>query len=513
MALVSGAFHMISSLCGRRQSWRLRVKLVRAWNMCSLAKPDDPFALEMVFIDEEATVAKQHMMRFAQAVVEGQVYRLTNFGLTANSGKFRAAAHEFKLVFNVGTRLIPCHSVPIPLSGLSLVKSSETKETNGCSNFLLDFMGVLTAVSEEINMKKQGRETRLMLLDLVDEGAIRCAIFGDMVDVVAGFINVPRSGLPVVIIQFAKINTYKGVVGIQNVMNASKISWNPDLPEAIEFKNGLAVHEIETNVSIGFISDRSRHVSIKEEFLSIFPKKTIGQLHLTHEDGCFIVMGIIEEVILEENWWYFACLCMKALSFDLGVPYCRDCKKVVFEMNPRFKLKIVVSDGVDCVQLIMFDAECYSLLNKYCRELLTEIKGHPSETYPPEIMELIGMEFLFKVESNEESLFQFDDSYRVKRVCFDKSIIEEYKGGIDEETPLKLKFTPHFPKLADVETNACVMEISPQGNSIITDTEANGISCPPSTSGCEDSVGPQKRLADPPCDVVPEKKKETRQAF
>ncbi|KAJ1422569.1 hypothetical protein SESBI_12916 [Sesbania bispinosa] len=48
MALVSGAFHMISSLCGRRQSWRLRVKLVRAWNMCSLAKPDDPFALEMV---------------------------------------------------------------------------------------------------------------------------------------------------------------------------------------------------------------------------------------------------------------------------------------------------------------------------------------------------------------------------------------------------------------------------------------------------------------------------------
>ncbi|KAJ1433733.1 hypothetical protein SESBI_05876 [Sesbania bispinosa] len=415
----------------------------------------------------EATVAKQHMMRFAQAVVEGQVYRLNNFGLTANSGKFRAAAHEFKKVFNAGTRLIPCHSVPIPLSGLSLVKTSEIKETNDCSSFLLDFMGVLIAVLEEINMNKQGRETRLMLLDLVDEmGAIRCAIFGDMVDVVAGFLNVPRSGLPVVIIHFAKINTYKGAVGIQNVMNASKISWNPDLPKAIEFKNG-------DRCSIGFISDRSRHVSTKEEFLTIYPKKTIGQLHLTHEDGCFIVMGIIEEVILEENWWYFAYSCMKALSFDHGVPYCRDCKKVVFEMNPRFKLKIVVSDGVDCVQLIMFDAECYSLLNKSCRELLTKIKvsnsstliileGHPFETYPSKIMDLIGMEFLFKVESKEETLFQFDDSYRVKRVCFDKSIIEEYKGGIDEETPLKLKFAPPLPKLGDVESNACVMEMSPR---------------------------------------------------
>ncbi|KAJ1412213.1 Nucleic acid-binding, OB-fold [Sesbania bispinosa] len=313
MALVSGVFHVISSLCGRRQNWRLRVKLVRVWNMCSLARPNDPYALQMVFIDEEGEDKGHHF----------------------------EAAH------------VHCHSVPIPLSGLSLLKTSDIKKTNDCSDFLLDFMGVLTAVSEEINMNKQDRETRLMLLDLVDEmGSIRCAVFGDVVDVVAGFLNVPRSGLPVVIIHFAKINTYKGVVvGIQNVMNASKISWNPDLPKAIEFKNGLAVHEIETEVDIGSISDRR---------------------------WVFIVMGIVEEVFKKE------------LVFVLFFCTLWDDVDICCLCSFRFKMKIMVSDGVDCAQLSCLTLNVIHCLTKSCRELLYEVQGHPFESYPTEIMELIG---------------------------------------------------------------------------------------------------------------------------
>ncbi|KAJ1408928.1 Nucleic acid-binding, OB-fold [Sesbania bispinosa] len=217
--------------------------------MASLAKPDDPFALEMVFVDEEGGKI--------EATVEGHVYRLSNFGMTANGGKFRAANHEFELV--------------------------------------ADFMGVLTAVSEEINIKKQGRETR---------GSIRCAVFGDMVDVVAGFLTAPRNGLPVIIIQFAKVNTYKPLV------TATSLLW----------------------------------VSL----MMCFKKITSGI-------------------------WHAHALCMKALSFDYALPYCRDCKRVVFDMTARFKIKLLVTDGEDCAQLIMWDADCFALINKTCRELLTDI--------------------------------------------------------------------------------------------------------------------------------------------
>ncbi|KAJ1418044.1 hypothetical protein SESBI_16167 [Sesbania bispinosa] len=357
------------------------------------------------------------------------------------------------------TKLVPCPNVSIPLSGLSLLKTSDINKTNGFSDFLMDFMGVLTAVSEEITMNKQGRETRLMLLDLVDEmGSIRCVVFGDMVDNVAGFLTAPRNGLPVVIIQFAKVNTYKGQVGIQNVMNATKISWNPDIPEAIEFKNGLAVHEIETDL-----------------------------------DGDFILLAIIDDVLQEDHWWYMSCTCMKALSFDYALPYCRDCKRVVFDMTARYRLKLLVTDGEDCIQVIMWDSDCFALFNKSCHQLLSEIKGDPTETYPSEIMDLIGQEFLFQVERKKDTVFGIDDCLRVKRVCCDSTVIAEFKAGMEEETPEKLKFAPAFSKLGGSESNACVLDLTPQCNSALTHTDCSQKSGATATSIGEESVGQLKR--------------------
>lgn len=71
----------------------------------------------------------------------------------------------------------------------------------------------VSTVSKEMNLSKEGRQTRVILIDLVDEmGQIRLALFGDMIDVVADFLYIPRSGLPVLIIQLAKVNLYKGEV-------------------------------------------------------------------------------------------------------------------------------------------------------------------------------------------------------------------------------------------------------------------------------------------------------------
>ncbi|KAJ1383838.1 Nucleic acid-binding, OB-fold, partial [Sesbania bispinosa] len=207
----------------------------------------------------EATVQRPLMNKFRNGLFEGQVYKVTQFGLMRNEGMFRAAPHEFRLLFNATTKLIPCQNPRIRSLGLALMKTSDIAQTNGRSNFLLDFMGVLTAVSEELHLNKEGRQTRMMLLDLVDEmGKVRCAIFGDLVDVVCGFLPSSMPGLPVVVIQLARVNFYKGQVGIQNVMNATKISWNPDWPVAVEFKNSLVVHEVETDLCVGTISDRGR---------------------------------------------------------------------------------------------------------------------------------------------------------------------------------------------------------------------------------------------------------------
>ncbi|KAJ1375852.1 Nucleic acid-binding, OB-fold, partial [Sesbania bispinosa] len=85
----------------------------------------------------EATISKQHMNKFAHALVEGQIYRITNFGLLRNSGKSRVVVHEFKFIFNATTILSPCQNVSIPSSGFALMKTDEIKRTRGRSDYLL----------------------------------------------------------------------------------------------------------------------------------------------------------------------------------------------------------------------------------------------------------------------------------------------------------------------------------------------------------------------------------------
>ncbi|KAJ1375580.1 hypothetical protein SESBI_50840 [Sesbania bispinosa] len=153
------------------------------------------------------------MHKFANVAVERQVYKITNFTLSRNGENFRASTHDFKLSFNVSTKVVSCESTAIPFMGFSLVKSNEIKDTKGYSDKLF-----------EMHLRREERDTRLVVIDMVDEmGQIRCVIFGDLVDIVNGFLALPRDGLLVMIIQLARVNLYKGEVGIQNLMNASKL--------------------------------------------------------------------------------------------------------------------------------------------------------------------------------------------------------------------------------------------------------------------------------------------------
>ncbi|KAJ1390338.1 hypothetical protein SESBI_37553 [Sesbania bispinosa] len=463
MAMVSAGFHKVADICGRRESWRLRLKLIRVWKMSAVATPDDLFAMHMLFVDQEGTciesVIQKHLMhRFANSVIEGEVYNVTQFTVARNSGKFIATHHDHKLTFNANTRIVACPTVAIPATGLNLVKTSDILKTKGSSQHLMDFMGIVTGISEELTLSKEGRKTRLMLIDMVDEmGKIRCAIFGQPIDTVKGFLTLSRCGPAC-----SNHPSCSWEVGIQNLLNASKLFWNPEIPEAIEFKNSLAVHEIETNVEISLISDNRRPVSVREQFLTKFPRKRVGDLNHMLEDGTYIVLGTITEVFQEDDWWYIACSCMRAVDFSQGFPYCNDCKREVFEMPTRYKVKILVVDQSDSTELIMFDSPCYSLLNIPCKGLLSDHKARKTDGYPPEILDFIGQEMLFSVELNAEKFSSFDgEAIKVQKICLDASILDEYKELIDDETLLKLKFAPAFSKFEDGDGKSCVIDLTP----------------------------------------------------
>ncbi|KAJ1434114.1 hypothetical protein SESBI_05680 [Sesbania bispinosa] len=481
MALVPACVHNIKSLCGWKENWRLVVKLVRVWKMSSVAAPHDPYATQMVFLDQEgsrieATIQKHHMLKFAHAGVEGEVYKVANFGLMRNVGKFQAASHDFKLILNASTKMVPCPNYSIPCLGLSLVKTSDIVKTNWRSEYLLDFMGVLLTVSEEMILSKEGRKTRLMLLDLVDDmGQIHCALFGDLIDVVSGYLSQSNIGLPVVVIQLARVNFYKGGYPVPsyvyNYFLIPRASW-------------LAVHEVESDVRIGTIKNRPRPLCMREEFLKMYPKKSLGQFLETLEEGFFVLLGMVSEIVHESLWWYMACPCMKAVSYAPGVPYCEYCQTIVLDLTPRYKLKMVVSDGVDSAQFILFDSEYYAMLNKPCRELVSHNKCLQLGEYPREITDLVGREFLFQVEKKDDIIFGLDESYKVKRVCCD----------------IDLKFAPAFSKIGSSDAPSGHSSETPETNSIVTILDVSPEACGQSSTTHEDFGDAKKIKLEGPVD-------------
>ncbi|TKY53529.1 Replication factor A protein [Spatholobus suberectus] len=91
------------------------------------------------------------------------------FGVVANGGSYRATKREYKFLFHAKTTIIRCEDVTIPINGFSIINFEEVKKTNGESEHLIDVMGVLIAMSAEKVSVKDGRTTRIIQLELLDE--------------------------------------------------------------------------------------------------------------------------------------------------------------------------------------------------------------------------------------------------------------------------------------------------------------------------------------------------------
>ncbi|KAJ1411026.1 hypothetical protein SESBI_21561 [Sesbania bispinosa] len=450
---MAAGYDLIKSLYPGRQNWRLKVRVVRVWDMSPVDQPSQPFAIEMVLIDSEgnriqASIRKPMIRRFRGVVEEGQIYRMSYFGIVKNTGSFRAAHHEYKLLFHGRTRVIPCEGLSMPLHGLSLMKTDAIYQTDGQSEYLVDMIGLLTAVSTEKLSVRDGRTTRHIVMELTDDkGKIQCTMFGHYVDLIKESLDSSGEQIPVVIAQFVRVKKYKGCVVLQNVMNTSRVIWSPQIPEAVEFKDRMIACGFDETDTIGVVDDSHKEVSLNDDFLAMFPRKTISELHSTEEEGSFVVLATIAAVLIDDTWWYKACKCMKAVGDADGKPFCQSCCMTVDNITPRYKLRVETFDGGDTAAFILFDSDSRFLLGKPCSHFVSPSEDPKFSEYPEEFNELVGLELLFKVEKLSDYAFSFDDSFKVKRVCDDVAIIEKFKEGGLARTPELAKFVPLFPTM------------------------------------------------------------------
>lgn len=96
----------------------------------------------------------------------------------------------------------------------------------------------------------------------------------------------------------------------------------------------VVVHGVESSAPVPVLGPRIRP-SFREDFLQLYPRKTISGLNELDDDGTFVVFATIEGLVEGEDWWYPACRCHRSVTADSGAYYCKGCVKHVFHMVPR----------------------------------------------------------------------------------------------------------------------------------------------------------------------------------
>nr|XP_029151874.1 replication protein A 70 kDa DNA-binding subunit C isoform X1 [Arachis hypogaea]XP_029151875.1 replication protein A 70 kDa DNA-binding subunit C isoform X1 [Arachis hypogaea]XP_029151876.1 replication protein A 70 kDa DNA-binding subunit C isoform X1 [Arachis hypogaea] len=393
----------------------------------------------------QATVKKPLLNRFRDLIVEGQVYRMAYFTVVSNHGSYRATSHEFKLVFLHRTTVVAVDEDVIPKTCFNMFPFSDLLNMTEDYDFLVDIIGLLTSVGEEKKYAKEGKIVKMIVLELTSKDlTLRCALFGDYVNQVNHFLASGYVEQPVVVIQLAKVKFFRGQVGLQNVMYATQMLFNPDLPEVVDFRHSMIEQGVNGTQPL-FIANEGKVVSLEDDFMRLTRKCTIEELQDKNQEGSFIIFGTIQGIVEDGGWWYSACVCGKGIYPQNGVYYCDFSLKHITNVTPRFKVKITVEDHSGEGIFLLFDREASYLLKKSCADLFSEVQRDASlvcgDTYPPIFQGLIGKKLLLKVDTKGVPHDTFYGTFRVRRICDDPTIITIFElpnyDADDEFTPKK----------------------------------------------------------------------------
>ncbi|KAK7244618.1 hypothetical protein RIF29_39443 [Crotalaria pallida] len=111
----------------------------------------------------------------------------------------------------------------------------------------------------------------------VRNGKVECTLFGDFVDQIKTFLKNGHFLAPMVVLQYAKMKIYKGKPVVQNTLYASRLLINPDDADVKEMRNRLSSTGIDVDVKCESFTEKPR-MSIEDEYLKMYPKKTAAQL-------------------------------------------------------------------------------------------------------------------------------------------------------------------------------------------------------------------------------------------
>ncbi|QHN96773.1 uncharacterized protein DS421_18g621550 [Arachis hypogaea] len=259
-----------------------------------------------------------------------------------------------------------------------------------------------------------------------------------MVDQIKGFLASGDQQLSIVVFQFARVKNAGGTNIVQNIMYGTRLLINPDILEALMLQKSVYYREISQYLSV--ISGKPTYLD-EDEVLYSTGRKTIKELRAVADVGLYVVRATVLDVEPVPSWWYKSCLCSVKAEANADEYFCDGCNRDVNNVVDRYKLNLLVFDGIATTNFVVFDKEVAALFGRTCTEMVKELneKGEASKD-PIGFNEFfLDKEFIFKVEVETTG---WCDSYDVSMIRSDPTSLLRWR---DNQGPVKSDVPPAGP--------------------------------------------------------------------
>ncbi|XP_061365002.1 uncharacterized protein LOC133308396 [Gastrolobium bilobum] len=415
---MSSKYDFVKDLNPTKEEWRIKVRVVRYWKVPSFYQKDFDDNVDMVLVDERGGrihATAKGTLQVRKKIHEGDAYFIKKFGVGLNTGR------------NAETHVICC----------------------------VDVIGLLSGIGEVREHVISGRNTKMVVVELENLRGqkLECTLWESYVDEVQTFLAKNQSAQNVIILQLARINSFRGKIGIANTKYTTKILFDSNIPEIVEFKKRLSGDLMESSQMLTQLSSPSSY-SYENDFL-----KDTGRKFLTDIKNCIdattcITYGTVKSIESKYNWWYKSCKkCPYSVCEDFEKWYCKNCQKHWNEYTPKFSVQVRVVDNTDSASFVLFDRDCLSLLGVSAAELREQHfkRGANLEHYPEELNVLKDRSMLFKVNVKISNLNSYSEpKYHVAKVCISESIITSF---------LKTTVDPNDDSVFDSPSDDNIMSI------------------------------------------------------
>ncbi|KAH1053286.1 hypothetical protein GYH30_022529 [Glycine max] len=192
----------VSEINAEKESWRIMVRVVCLWMVSNVSTHKQtyaskiPLSMEMVRVDSKGDrihgfVKRTLIYKFEKSLQEGKVYSVQFFGVTDIGGIYRTTHHN------------------VPNSVYDFVPIRDIVCGDYDTNYLVIVLGILTGVGTERENEKNGRRTRMNVIQIEDdEFSIECTLCGPFVDELNAFLASGEVKDVVVIVHLAKVKCF-----------------------------------------------------------------------------------------------------------------------------------------------------------------------------------------------------------------------------------------------------------------------------------------------------------------